>query len=137
MDVRIDDQIRHLDEEIFEKEEQANKLERCADQLDERARNLRQLAHTQRGNGILWGFFSTAAGLALTPFTGGASLVVGLASAGIGAKISYDSSEDCERASEKLRENAKTFRHDVAVLSGKRDELKLKKKNLSSSFSLF
>jgi hypothetical protein len=70
LQVRIDDQIRHLDEEIFEKEEQANKLEKCADQLDERARNLRQLAHTQRGNGILWGFFSTAAGLALTPFTG-------------------------------------------------------------------
>jgi hypothetical protein len=75
--------------------------------------------------------------LSLLFFTGGASLVVGLASAGIGAKISYDSSEDCERASEKLRENAKTFRHDVAMLSGKRDELKLKKKNLSSSFSLF
>jgi hypothetical protein len=45
-------------------------MEECAKQLDERASSLRQLGQRHKANGVFWGVFSTAAGLALTPFTG-------------------------------------------------------------------
>ncbi|XP_045189786.2 uncharacterized protein LOC123547074 [Mercenaria mercenaria] len=102
----LDRQIRLAEQDIRKYEDDARNEERGAEELENRSRDLRRESERHREKGAIWGFISIDVGLVFAPFTGGASLVPALASAGIGVAVNLDNANDCDRTAAKLRVSA-------------------------------
>ncbi|XP_060589171.1 uncharacterized protein LOC132744468 isoform X3 [Ruditapes philippinarum] len=123
----LDKVIYITENEIRKYEEEAANEERDAVELEDRAKYLKRKAREYKDNGFLWGIGSTVVGLLFAPVTFGMSFGAGLASAGIGMKVNYDSASECKRSASRLRTSAEDKRSTARSKKTLKGELESKK----------
>ncbi|XP_053402863.1 uncharacterized protein LOC123548641 [Mercenaria mercenaria] len=99
-------QIKNAEIELKRIQREIVQIENAAVDLENRALDLKRKCNEYRQKGNLWGIFTAAAGFVLGFFTAGATVVPALVIAGIGAKVNFNSADDCELNARRLQESA-------------------------------
>ncbi|XP_045190708.2 uncharacterized protein LOC123547574 [Mercenaria mercenaria] len=128
----IPKEIASLNEKIKAHDDSIGTYDKSAQDLDNQAENLRRAARKKKRKGLFGGLVGGIVGVALAPFTGGASLKIAAAAAGIHAGVNLNDADDCNRNARRLRDEATSKRQQVQTLRSKRDTLEVEKRTLES-----
>ncbi|XP_045190143.2 uncharacterized protein LOC123547252 isoform X2 [Mercenaria mercenaria] len=131
----IRSEIESLETSIQAHDTEASTVENGAAELDKRAHDIRQAARRKRKRAGLGGIIGGVVGVVFAPFTGGASLALATAAAGINAGININDADDCDRNARRLRDEAATKRNHVQTLRSKKASLDGQKASLESEIA--
>ncbi|XP_060552597.1 uncharacterized protein LOC132713905 isoform X3 [Ruditapes philippinarum] len=124
--------ISSLEDKIRAHDESVRNIEQSSNELDVQAENLRRAARKKKKRGLFGGVIGGIVGVALAPFTGGASLAIATAAAGIHAGVNLNDADDCNRNARRLRDEANSKRQEAQRLRTERDTLVAEKNKLLS-----